>query len=506
MRAVTASLSILCATAAYAADPASDIRSFDQHPALAALPARWSEMYEPFQVPGVAIVVVDNGVVYGHFWGRRDPVGDKPVNADTMFYIASVTKTFTAAAACKLASEGRLDLDAPVRKYLPRFRLADEQASGSITVRDLLCHRAGITNTPIVLLDAFTGEITDDRYYHFLEQVEPVAGPVYSNEHFTLVGRVIESITGLSWRDYLEQAILLPAGMTRTTGYASRMYADANVAEPLAFDDGKFVPVSRKTDAVMHAAGGLGTTARDAARWLLLTINAGEIGGVHVLDEQLAREMQTLQAPYDEPHGSIRIEEGFGLAWTVGNYAGHKMLSHAGGYRGAGAYFAVLPDDDAGVALLCNSSDIAHAFADIAVIDVLEALTGEPPAWDIYEHYKQRLEQSPPSFPSPEPRPLDPATLSVGADRCAGTYANEWFGTITLVPGPDGLTVSMGQLELRVDPAEGDAFNIVGPSAGGRVALEIDDHGAVTALSAELEEDEPPIRFERRSGHHRSDE
>jgi CubicO group peptidase (beta-lactamase class C family) len=111
-----------------------------------------------------------------------------------------------------------------------------------------------------VFLDAFTGEITEDRYYHFLQTIQPQDRPAYSNIHFTLAGRIVAAVEKKSWRDALDERLLKPVGMTRTTGYVSRMYADPDSAVPLE-DDGKggWIPASpRKTDRTMHAGGDWG--------------------------------------------------------------------------------------------------------------------------------------------------------------------------------------------------------------------------------------------------------
>ena len=139
------------------------------HPDLAELKERWRGAMEECGVPALAMVLVEGDeVVHRVTLGKRDPGRDEPVTKDTIFYIASATKPYVAFALAQLAEQEKLDLDAPVKRYLPRFRLADPALTESIKVRDLLCHRYGLNSGPIVLLDAYTGEITEERYYHFL--------------------------------------------------------------------------------------------------------------------------------------------------------------------------------------------------------------------------------------------------------------------------------------------------------------------------------------------------
>jgi CubicO group peptidase (beta-lactamase class C family) len=235
---------------------------------LQGLSARWSAALETLEVPGFAVAVVKDGAVLAlDAFGVRN-VAAEPATPDTCYYIASATKPFTAMAVCVLAGEGRLELDAPLKDVLPDFVLPSEELTEALTVRDLLCHRHGLECGPIVHRDAYAEEITDEIYFRLLRDAEIANDVRYSNIHFTLASRAIEAVSGLKWQDFLGQRLFKPAGMIRTTAYASEMYGQFEHAEPMLRIDGKWhrSPLV-KTDRTMHAAGGMGTTARDAASW-----------------------------------------------------------------------------------------------------------------------------------------------------------------------------------------------------------------------------------------------
>src|SRR5262249_30148819 len=139
--------------------------------------------------------------------GIRDPLG-QPASVDSPFYIASSTKSFTAMAVAILVDEGRLALDDPVKKYLPRFELSNKEVSETMTIRDLLAHRQGIDSSPTSSCEAYTGLIDDDRYYRLLTRVRPGGKFRYSNLNFTLAGRVIEATTGQNWKQFIAERIL----------------------------------------------------------------------------------------------------------------------------------------------------------------------------------------------------------------------------------------------------------------------------------------------------------
>lgn len=194
---------------------------------------RLVEIMEKLHVPGVAVAVVrGDKTIYVDAVGERDVDEHLPVTPDSIFYIASITKTFVATAIVSLIDEGKIELDAPVKRYLPRFELADPEATKSITIKDLLTHAKGIDCDAVVWLDAYTGEITEDRFYHWLSQATPKSSHEYTNVHFTLLGRVVESVTGKSWKDFLDERVFKPAGMTRSTCYASKMYGQSDAGIP----------------------------------------------------------------------------------------------------------------------------------------------------------------------------------------------------------------------------------------------------------------------------------
>lgn len=442
------------ATAAHAADP----RPFADDPALAPLPERWGALTDLFDVPGAAIVVVKDGQTFVHTLGVRDPDTGAPVTPDTMFYIASITKTYLATAVVRLAAEGRIDLDAPVKTYLPRFELPDSALTDTITVRDLLCHRYGVNGGPIVFLDAYTGDITDERFWHWLARGE-VAGELrYTNVHFTILGRIVEAVTGRDWRDELDEAVFTPAGMTRTTGYASEMYTDPDCAIPSERLGDGFAPTAqRKTDRTMHAAGGLGTTALDAARYMTLHLNGGEVGGVRILPADLAAEMLALQAERAEHGGSIRIEKGFGLGWGSGDYVNQAPIRfHGGGYVGTSAWFCLLPEQDAALGILVNGGGVARGWMDIVAIDLLERLTGIAPPWSPYDDFPAQVRERKADRPAPAPsEPWRPAGLTRPLGMYTGAFHNEHLGSIIIKRDGGALVVHAG--DMLIDAADGDA-------------------------------------------------
>ena len=467
------------------------------HPDLADLAGRWEEAMDACGVPALAVVLVEGDeVVHRVTLGRRDPARDAPVTKDTIFYIASATKPYVAFALAQLAAQGKVELDAPVVRYLARLRLADPELTKTITVRDLLCHRHGLNSREIVLLDAFTGEITDERYYHFLERVESPGRVAYSNVHFTLAGRVIEAVSGQSWRDYLAEHVFAPAGMTRTTGYADWMYAQDDVAIPAQVVDGhaQAAPV-RKTDRTMHAAGGLGTSIDDLSRWLRVQLGRGASEGQRLLSERATEATWALQSA-SKDDAEFGPTEGFALAWQRGSYRGHLELRHTGDYAGSASAVLFLPELGLGLGILATGGAGAGAVRQLVATDVRERLLADDQVRDPLPALleRARAEKQRDERRAAEARPSAPPglTLSLPLASYAGTYRNEWLGTLTLEARGAELAARLGDLAFELATPAEDRVELSGPlEATGAFEL---DGKRVVALTLDLGE---PVRFAR---------
>jgi CubicO group peptidase (beta-lactamase class C family) len=476
-------------TAPVPAAPAAGTVGLEDVPALAELADRWRGAMEDLAVPGLAVAILRPGepMVVATF-GIRDAERREPVTPETIFYIASVTKTYVAVLLSALAEDRVLDLDAPVRRYLPQLRLPDEKLAASITVRDLLCHRHGIDRSEIVWLDAYTGQITEADYFRLLAGAEVAGKVAYSNVHFTLAGRVVEAVTGRPWKDVLQERVLDRAGLARTTASATRMYADADHAEPMASVAGQWLnlPV-RKTDRVMHAAGGLGTSILDAAKWLRLHLDQGAVDGQQVVAAATMEDLLAFHSRFDQPQGRIRIDMGYGLGWQRGTYRpdGPVQYRHGGGYQGAAAELTFLPERGLGVAVLANAGGAGNALTALVQVDVLDKLLAVEAGTDLLPGYRrmaasmrEKLARELPNGPAPGRQ----VGLSLPPDSYAGRYRHPDQGEAEILLAEGRLSGRIGDLPLQLHAAGLDSFQAtISPGMLSRGRFEIGG-GRVTAL------------------------
>lgn len=321
-------------------------------------------------VPGLVYgIVIDQDIVHIKTFGVRDRDTKDPVTADTVFRIASMTKSFTAAALLKLRDEGKLSLEDPVSKWIPEFATLEypTRDTAPIRVRQLVSHNAGFPE------DNPWGDrqlaVSDDTLTEWLKKGLPFSTPPgteyeYSNYGFALAGRVVAKASGMPYDQYIAKAILGPLGLT-----ASTLEASAVPPGRLAVGYGRsgqdyFVIPSLKHGA-FGAMGGMMTSARDLGRyvaWHLAAWPPRDEDDPGPVRRSSRREMQQLQRSgdllVDRPAAGapLRAEsDGYGFGLSIGQDCrfGH-IVDHGGGLPGFGSFMMWLPDYGVGLFAMTN--------------------------------------------------------------------------------------------------------------------------------------------------------
>jgi len=456
---------------------------------------RWTSAMEALQVPGMVVAVVGpDGPLLVAGLGRRNVQENLPVTSETQFYIASTTKPFVALATRLLEEDGFIDLNRPVRTYLPRFKLSDPTETMTITVRDLLAHRRGLQDYAITFGEAFTGQMTEDRFYRLLTRVRAVGELDYQNLHYTLLGRVIESVAGVTWKEYVESKVLRPAGLNRTTPRATPLTSDSNAAAPYEFADGRFHVVRVKSDRTMHAAGGMVSTASDLARWIQIHMNDGRIDGETVFPAEVIREMQEPQI-YEEDESPLVPDHrriGWGLGWDIREDRGARLFYHDGVYEGWAAHTSFMPEIEIGIVVLANTSDAGLVLAYVIAADVYDRVRG-------LEH-RDVLSRAVSFIESLRGEPSNDYAEREGGpslplQRYVGTYVNEDWGTLAVSSDREELHARIGDLPLPLVWVGANSF-VADEDHDGR--FEVDRTGRVTSISLSGLAAEGFVRFVRR--------
>ncbi|MCW5979030.1 MAG: serine hydrolase [Bryobacteraceae bacterium] len=314
---------------------------------------------QEFKVPGAAVAVVKDGkILLARGYGYRDVSRKLPITTETMFPIASITKSFTVTALGTLVDEGLLDWDKPAREYLPGFRMYDPVATEQLSARDMVTHRSGLPRHDAVWYSSsFTREHLVERL-QYLEPNKPLRAKFqYNNLMFLTAGYLGGRIAGSSWEELVRRKALEPLGMKRTVFTSEDAQKSPDHALPYR--------KNRKTEVVSEIeftrwgdvgpAGSMNSCIEDLAKYLLMHVNRGTFEGKQVLGRNNAEQMQAPQmAIQGRPLFAELGESAYGMGLFINSYRGHKHVSHGGNLDGFSAQFSFLPNDGVGVAVLTN--------------------------------------------------------------------------------------------------------------------------------------------------------
>ncbi|NGN65626.1 beta-lactamase family protein [Streptomyces sp. A7024] len=302
------------------------------------------------KAPGMAYAIVDRREVEHIGTMGKDGDGD-PVTARTPFLWGSVAKPVTATAVMKLVEDGKVDLDRPVRAYLPDFTLEDRAAAARITVRHLLQQTSGLP------------EVTDatDRFEHRrdpyrsavakLADVSPLAEPgakhIYASANYLLLGAVVEAVTGRPFAAYLRTSVLDPLHMT---GAITTRAQAARLPDGHGYVYGQPAAMSPRFDETGPSYGYLGGTVKDLAHFAMAHLDNGSFRGTQVLEPGSARTMHT---------GTVRIQDThhYGLGWRDDDRnadLGTRTIWHGGAAPGYQATVVLLPEKDRALVVMQN--------------------------------------------------------------------------------------------------------------------------------------------------------
>ena len=306
-------------------------------------------------VAGITVSVVKDGeVLFAKGYGYADLAEETPVTGnETLFGIASISKTFTATAVMQLVENGTLDLDEDINNYLESFRIPLMPDASPITLGHLLTHTAGFEESweaifypsfeDLPYLDEFLGEYLPARVF------PPGYIQSYSNLGSALVGLIIQEVTGTPFAQYVEDHILKPLGMNSTTAFQlSNGSLMTRHSEGYSYSSDRFILLPHFYCAV-PPAGGMSSTAQDMAKFMLMFLNEGVYNNKRILTEESVLQMQ---AEHVKGHPSIN---GIGYGFYARTLNNQTFVGHTGGMPSFSSVLALLPKEECGIFISVNT-------------------------------------------------------------------------------------------------------------------------------------------------------
>ncbi|MCP2294253.1 CubicO group peptidase, beta-lactamase class C family [Nocardia amikacinitolerans] len=366
-----------------------------------------------YGIPGLAVGVLVDGREVFACHGVTSLDDPQPVDSDTLFQLSSITKTFTATAL--LVAEGRVELDAPVREYVPELALADEDAANTITVANLLNHTAGLDWN--LAVDTGDGEDALAEFVARLPELGLIAAPgeraSYSQAGYNLAGRIVEKVTGQSFEQAVAELVFAPIGLSHSSfaehEITARRFAEGHNAE----EDGSLTVARQwRPSRANNPGGGLASSAADQLRWA--RFHLGDGGAVLPAESLLAMRRPTVALR------ASSFGDAIGIGWFLRDIDGVRAIGHGGSGNGQFAELLIVPERDFAIVVMSNAGPEGIACNQAIV------------RWAL-EHYLNVLDRD------AEPLPYD----ATRAAELAGTYDIDAM-TLVIAADATGLSLAVG--------------------------------------------------------------
>jgi len=458
--------------------------------------SRISAVMEEWQVPGLAIAVVQNGeAAFVRPYGLRDVEVGSKVTTDTQFQLMSVSKSFAATGLALLVDERRMDWKKPVREYVPEFRLQDPFTSDRVTVLDLLCHHSGLPRHDWIWLPGDLSAAQMLAAIRYLEPSDDLRSTFqYSNLGYLVASMVAERVSGKSWAEFTRA---LTDKLHMDVTFTVEELAATAAAGPYAMKGdirlrSKLWPVS------VAAAGGMSTSIASFANWLRFHLGKGEFEGQRLLSPGLIQELQKPRVHVGTPEFAEYSDVHYGLGFRSHRYRGERVVWHAGGFTGTNTLMMMLPDRGVGVAVLANLGMSPHFAPHILANYVFDRVCGKEPApWlDRFSERRRKLVAQQDVDRQAEQASRRPAAKP-GRDVAdyAGDYEHPGYGRITITPADGELNWAFRGMSEPLTHRHYDTFELPdAPDAPGgllpgrlSISFSTDRDGNIVSLAVPFE-------------------
>ncbi|EFH83562.1 serine hydrolase [Ktedonobacter racemifer] len=363
--------------------------------------ARVSELLSEYWIPSAAIGILHDGEITNFAVGVKNLSTEEPVTTNTIYQCGSMTKTWTALAFMQLVDEGKVDLDEPVRTYLPGFKVADPEVSAKVTPRHLLNHTNGIEE------DYGNPGEDDDVYERMVNniasapQVQPLG---YTHGYsaalgYAILALIMEVIDGKRWDDIMKDRLFDPLGLTDTSSWREQVDPDRAATGHLirSLEEGPIVSPLAYLPRAFGPGGNVNSTAREVLTLAHVFLNGGKApNGTRIVSARIMRGMMESRVPIPDPYM-------FGPEWALGlivcNWHGEIVYATDGSTIGQNARLRILPDSNIAISMLTNGGPRESFYK-----KVFNEILGDLGAVTI------------PDLPKPDP------TLSLDLSRYEGAY------------------------------------------------------------------------------------
>lgn len=416
-----------------------------------------------FEVPGISVSIVKDGkILLAKGYGIKKLGEPDPVDANTLFSIASNSKAFTATALAILVEEGKLNWDDRVIDHLPWFKMADSYVTTHLTVRDLLVHHSGLLSYSGDLMLFPPSTYSRREILEKLEKLPLVhdfrSTYAYDNILYLAAGEVIKVLSGREWEDFVKERIFDKVGMPGSVSRHSEFGKRPNISAAHDKIGGKVGLVEdymeQNIGDASNAAGGILSNANDMSNWMITQLDSGRTPSM----QRLFKPESTLQLwkvirpiPVTKVSKGLKPSQmdffGYALGFRAYNYQKYKVIGHGGKLGGFVSQVAMVPDLKLGITVLTNQESTAAYWSIIYhVLDYYE----KNPTFDWIKAFSDEQVLATSRLAESQRKNLvkpDPAgKYTLPLTKFTGDYRDEIYGDVSLRDSPSGILLEFKQL------------------------------------------------------------
>jgi len=469
-----------------------------------------AQAMKDWNAPGIGIgIVVKDKLVFAKGYGFRDFGKKLPYSPATTQPIASNSKLFTAVAVGLLVEEGKLRWDEPIKRFVPGIRFYNDDLDRSVTIRDMLSHRTGVTrHDAIWYKSTFTRRELWDRL-RYLEPAAPIRTTfLYNNLMYTAAGQVVEELSGLTWEQFVQRRLFDPLGMSRST-----LTIEDNLKGPEPA-----VPYSERRDSTelyrqpyytaevaIAPAGAINSSVQDLSRWVIALLNGGVVDGKPVIPNAVIKE--TMAPSLAMPNAALEsrgwgenLNQVYGMGRWVSSYRGHLLALHGGDLPGFHSQVSIMPNDGIGVIVLVVGDHVAPFYNGLTY-HIYERLLGLP-----LTPWSERLNGI--RLKNKAAGTKARAVAAVGQvaatkpshplDDYVGEFEHPAYGVVSVARGDKGLAFEFHGIKMPLSHFHYDRFDTPDDEEDGKFSLNFRTSPMGEVDSAEISLDEAAVTFKRR--------
>lgn len=470
---------------------------------LTGLDTMINRILKEWNVPGVSVAVVEkNNILLTKGFGYKDYERQTPVTENTQFAIGSCTKAFTASLVGFALKEKGIDLDAPVHSYFPALQFLDPNLTSHVSLRDMLSHRTGL---PRHDYSWYSGSaISRDSLVHnirFLEASAPLRQDFqYNNYMYMAIGSLLEKLYGKSWEELIEERLFSTLAMKHSS--SGLVGVEGDFSYGYVYKNGAIQKVDFLTNDMkgIAPAGGISSTAKDMANWLLMWTNQGRFEGKEIISpnfyQQAISSQMVASANLPNPKMPDYYFFNYGLGWYVANYRGHYGVGHGGNINGFSSFVSFLPSDSIGIYVSANQNN-SHV-PRILMNLIIDRMVGAS-----YRDWNAILKQPATSKDVSAKNNSSITPASHPLQHYNGTYKNNGYGKITILAEQGVLKGTFNRWKLNIKHHNYNHFTFLvdAPVFDGSEAMhgefKVAADGTITALSLPYEDGIKPIEFKK---------